>query len=317
MGQLTGSCHATFDPDILYSRISSGLGGLLSLDITPDDEFWHVGAHVMVGDVSIGIGGQSPISGHSRARDDYGIILPLQGQIRYMVGRSEHVVRPEGNLYCVHREESLWEARRLTSMTIRLDSARLRATHAAMLGRPGVEFISGSFEIDMSSSVQAARYRALRYGIATALAGLDDPTLISTLRLEDHLLRSAALLFDGTAAYEEVPMAHDGRTRAHMARDLMASALSHKWTLTELESLSGLGRRALQLHFLREFGVPPMRWLNGYRLELAHDLLAQGQVSSVTEAASRVGMEHLGEFSRRFKLQYNCHPRDVLRAGSY
>jgi AraC-like DNA-binding protein len=79
------------------------------------------------------------------------------------------------------------------------------------------------------------------------------------------------------------------------------------WTVEELARRAGLGRSALAERFVALVGQPPMQYLTRWRMQLAADLLADGQ-SKVSAVALQVGYDSEAAFSRAFKALVGVPP---------
>ncbi|WP_181366401.1 AraC family transcriptional regulator [Albidovulum aquaemixtae] len=85
------------------------------------------------------------------------------------------------------------------------------------------------------------------------------------------------------------------------------------WTLGQLASQAASSRSVLAERFAEATGLPTMRYLATWRLELAARLLGDGGVK-VGTVARRVGYSSEAAFSRAFKRQTGLSPAD-WRAG--
>lgn len=85
----------------------------------------------------------------------------------------------------------------------------------------------------------------------------------------------------------------------------MYSKLSETYTLTFMESFSGLSARVLQKEFNKRFGLSPFSWLNEQRLFRARDMLTESSLNkNVSEVSRECGFSHLGRFSVNFKRKF-------------
>ncbi len=90
----------------------------------------------------------------------------------------------------------------------------------------------------------------------------------------------------------------------------------HRWTVPELARAVGLSRSALGKRFQDLVGQPPMRYLAGWRMNLAQQLLRQPELS-IPQIAGRVGFDSDVAFHRAFKRAVGCPParwRDEQRS---
>ena len=88
----------------------------------------------------------------------------------------------------------------------------------------------------------------------------------------------------------------------------------HGWTVAGLARDAALSRSALAERFARLVGMPPLRYLRLWRMQIAAGLLADG-VLPVAEVARRVGYASEEGFSRGFKRLAGVPPEDWRRGA--
>jgi AraC-like DNA-binding protein len=91
-----------------------------------------------------------------------------------------------------------------------------------------------------------------------------------------------------------------------------AMALIHrepgrKWSVADLAAAVNVSVSSLDERFREAMGIPPIRYLTGWRMHLAQDLLTGTQLG-VAAIARRVGYESEEAFSRAFKRKYAVSP---------
>lgn len=84
-------------------------------------------------------------------------------------------------------------------------------------------------------------------------------------------------------------------------------APQRKWTVAELASRAAVSVSLLDERFRAVLAMPPIRYLTGWRMHLAEDLL-QGSDLAVGAVARRVGYESEEAFSRAFKRLHGLSP---------
>jgi AraC-like DNA-binding protein len=99
-----------------------------------------------------------------------------------------------------------------------------------------------------------------------------------------------------------------------------AMALIHetperKWTVADLAASVNVSVSLLDERFREVLGVPPIRYLTGWRMHVAQDLLASTDLG-VASIARRVGYESEEAFSRAFKRGHGESP-SVWRRGQH
>lgn len=91
------------------------------------------------------------------------------------------------------------------------------------------------------------------------------------------------------------------------ALEAMHSAPAHGWTMTEISTRAGLSASALRDRFSNVLGIPPMRYLTLWRLQLAALRLRENG-ASVPQVAAEVGYAAPEAFARAFKRAVGCTP---------
>ena len=109
---------------------------------------------------------------------------------------------------------------------------------------------------------------------------------------------------------------------------LLHEAPAQDWTLEDLGQRVGASRSALHDRFVDLVGIPPMRYLAQWRMQMAARLLLETR-AAVAQIALEVGYDSEAAFARAFKRQVGQPPaawrrardaavpdRTVRRAGS-
>jgi AraC-like DNA-binding protein len=105
---------------------------------------------------------------------------------------------------------------------------------------------------------------------------------------------------------QQLPAEHGGwlagLNEAHVGKALrlMHANPSQNWTVKQLAREVGMSRSALAERFTQLIGESPMRYLAGWRMQLAKQMLRDG-ASSVAEVSACVGYESEAAFNRAFK----------------
>jgi len=82
---------------------------------------------------------------------------------------------------------------------------------------------------------------------------------------------------------------------------------ARKWTVSDLAAAGNVSVSLLDERFRSSLGMPPIRYLTGWRMHLAQDLLS-GTDLGVAAIARQVGYESEEAFSRAFKRKYDVAP---------
>jgi AraC-like DNA-binding protein len=158
-------------------------------------------------------------------------------------------------------------------------------------GDPACEWIATSFRY------AAGDLTAVRAGSAIALAKLSELLFVEAVRryldaLPDDRRGWLAGLRDPVV----------GRALA-----LLHTHLARAWTADELARDVGASRSAFADRFTALMGVPPMKYLTGWRMQVATERLRETH-RSVAQIAAEVGYESEIAFARAFKRELSVSP---------
>jgi AraC-like DNA-binding protein len=159
-------------------------------------------------------------------------------------------------------------------------------------GGPAATWVSASVQYALNAS--RGRVTAVSRDAAVHL-----PELLfrEVLRL---YLTSAAPQLSGWLAALRDPLVGPALSSLHRAP-------AARWTVEELAAQAACSRSTLQERFVRLLGVPPMQYVQEWRMQLAAGLLRNADLG-VAAVALRVGYESEEAFSRAFKRGMGMPP---------
>ncbi|HYH43417.1 MAG TPA: AraC family transcriptional regulator [Burkholderiales bacterium] len=158
-------------------------------------------------------------------------------------------------------------------------------------GDSACEWISSSFRY------AAGEHAALRAGSAVVLAKLSELLFVEAVRRYIEKLPPER---GGWLAGLRDPVV--GRALA-----LLHSQIARPWTADELAREVCLSRSAFAERFTRFVGMPPMKYLAAWRMQLAAQRLRDGH-RYVTQVAAEVGYDSEAAFTRAFKRKFSLSP---------
>lgn len=82
------------------------------------------------------------------------------------------------------------------------------------------------------------------------------------------------------------------------------------WTVDSLARVAGVSRTILSERMKTVLGIPPIAYLTHWRMELAHEALADSK-KGMAEIGEAVGYQSLSAFSRKFKKHFGYTPGAV------
>jgi AraC-like DNA-binding protein len=158
-------------------------------------------------------------------------------------------------------------------------------------GKPASEWVASSFRY------AAGELAAVRAGSAIVLAKLSELLFVEAVR---HYVETLPADRTGWLAGLRDPVV--GRALA-----LLHTQLAHGWTAEALAREVFLSRSAFADRFTAVIGVPPMKYLTTWRMQVAAQRLREGP-RSVAQIAADVGYESEAAFARAFKREFSMSP---------
>ena len=156
---------------------------------------------------------------------------------------------------------------------------------------------SGGAWIESSVRFAAAELTAGRTGSASVIAKL------SELLFAEAVRRYVGALPDGQHGW----LAGLRDPVVGRALTCLHERPAHAWTTEELAREAGLSRSAFADRFAELIGMPPMRYLGGWRMQMAARELRDGNLP-IAKIAYEVGYESEAAFNRAFKRDFGVPP---------
>ncbi len=145
------------------------------------------------------------------------------------------------------------------------------------------------------------------------------PTVAPTQVLREE---SLVLAFLATQESNLSPLLNTARPsgacprQVKRARDYMHANLGMPISMSDVAAAAGCTLRTLQISFRKTYGRPPLHYLIGVRVALAHYLLqSSGPEATVAEIAERTGFDHLGRFAATYRERFGRNPGATLMAN--
>jgi AraC-like DNA-binding protein len=183
-------------------------------------------------------------------------------------------------------------------------------------GNPVISTLPPLLKLNVETSGTAEWIRStLKYAAEEISAGRagSEPVLakLSELLFVEAVRRYAEALPDSQTGWlAGLREPHVARALALLHRDITRS-----WTVDDLGREVGLSRSALADRFIRLIGVPPMRYLAGWRMQVATEKL-RNTSASLAQVAEIVGYDSEAAFSRAFKKAFGAAPATWRRSNS-
>lgn len=280
--------------------------------------FRHRAATLRLADLTLVASASTPVAVAAAESADTTLLFPLRGWSTSLIDGHEHRwAAGEAAMFLPgSRREGRSGVRSL--LGISFDPDRLERTARAMLGRRGKRRLAIDLETPRPIPIHPARSPAgamLRTILPLVdLAGADESTL-RLVGIDDMLYRLIALLLAPEALGEAFRPQRESRPAAAVRRvtDHILAHLPGPIGLTDLERVSGLSSRSLQLAFRRVHGTSPGGWIRERRLLMARERLENpAPADTVTAIAIASGFVRPGSFAAAYSARFGEPPSKTL-----
>jgi AraC-like DNA-binding protein len=303
----------------MQERLKLVANGMQEIDaLTTPELFLHQSAFIKINGLIVGAMSSTAIQAKIQSLGSAMLVIPFVGHGSYSI-MDETLNWRRGDIAALvpdHAFEGVTTLR--SSMVFLIDPVRLDFVVSSIVGAQAKALP----HIDLSQP----RELALRYGrinfeaIFKNLSTLIDQfslhaEFLDRSGLDDTIYRSLAmLLMPELLSDDQEPV------RRFVNRDLLdracqyiQSELSSQITLSNLEHVSGMSRRSLQLAFQKRFDCSPMTWIRLRRLERAKSCLENPTAfTNVTTTAMECGFGDPSVFSSSYKSYFGESPSKTL-----
>ena len=142
--------------------------------------------------------------------------------------------------------------------------------------------------------------------------------LLESLRIDELFYRNIVLLLLPehffSSPLEPSEYCPSSREKINLIKNFIEAYPYEKITLTDLEKLTHLSARSIQLMFKKELDITPMQFIKEHRLELVHKRLQSAKTGeTITSIAIENGFSNLSLFSKIYRDKYGTLPSHTLR----
>jgi AraC-like DNA-binding protein len=247
------------------------------------------------------------------------VFVPIHGQANVaQINRSRVLWNPGEHAAYAPQGERIGDGGYRSVLMIDIDRNKMLDTIATMSGRERASLKTFDFDTPSAIALTAGNI-SFDVVIRNLCATMDslglDPQLLGRLGLDDMFYRVLAMMFEPKlflGSTENIRPATQGTRGLDQVCQYVMAHLERPITLTQLEQVASLSRRALQYAFLKKFGCTPMQWVRTQRINLAHQrLLKAGPDDTVTSIALSSGFNSLSMFARYYQMQFGMLPSET------
>jgi AraC-like DNA-binding protein len=281
--------------------------------------FRHRAAQVRVADVLIVASASTPLAVEADFSAETTLLVPFHGWGTSLVDGREHRWQAGNSAMFLPGSARTGESGVRSVVAITLDPRRLAATARSMLGPHD----SGRIDLGLASP----RLIPLGAGNSPGLALLkqvlslldhagDEERNLRMLGIDDTLHRIVALVLAPRMQAWSAGTSRQPASAAAVRRvmEFIVAHLDEPISLGDLERVSGLAARTLQVAFRKSLNCSPRAWIQQRRLLLARERLLSGaHVETVAAVANSCGFTRLGAFAAAYARRFGESPSETLR----
>lgn len=273
-----------------------------------------------LGDLHLGAFAHTPVTVEAGDAPGHAVMIPCFGSLTFTTRRSRFTARAGHSLALLsgmgNRVETTLDSHVVTSF----DKERLLRAGRSMLGLEEGAHLEINLDQSREASIRPAGH-AMDGVFGNIFQIMDQlpAANLALLGLDELFYRSLAVVLSPQVALAFVNPEADrrappSRPEINAVCDYILGHLEQTITLTELELVSGLSARSLQLAFQKQFRCSPMQWLRRARLDWARRrLMSAGPGDSVTKIALDCGFTQMGQFSSAYRAQFGEAPSATRR----
>lgn len=280
--------------------------------------FRHRAATVRVGDVRMVASASTPLSMAANESTEASLLIPLHGWSTSVVEGRAYRWQAGDSAMFLPGSARTGESGVRSVLAISFDPRRLEATARAMLGPRDAGRVALGLETARLVPCGGPRAPAspmLRHVLSLIDMAGGDPANLRILGLDDMILRVVALMLapERLGGSFTPSRSTDSTAALRKATEHIVGHLAEPLTLADLERVSGVAARTLQLAFRRAHGCSPREWIRRRRLHVARErLLAAKSSDTVAAIATACGFTRLATFAAVYTGRYGESPSATL-----
>jgi AraC-like DNA-binding protein len=280
--------------------------------------FQHRSATARIGDIRLVASASTPVAVAAGDSRETTLLVPFHGWSTSVIDGREHRWQAGACAMFVPGTGRTGTCSMRSMLAITVNPQRLQSTARGMLGPHG----QGRLEL----CLQQARVIPLSASRSPALAilkqvlplidiGGRDEAGLRMLGIDDTLYRIVAMMLAPETLAPAFARGDTSPSAAAIARvtEYIVGHLDQPITLSDLERVSGLSARTLQVAFQRAYTCSPREWIRRRRLLVARDrLLKAAAGDTVATIARTCGFTRPASFAAAFTARFGESPSATL-----
>jgi AraC-like DNA-binding protein len=254
-------------------------------------------------------------AGRCYCQDKNRVSLIINVDTAMVIGydKKEVSVQANSNAFIISNHEYIYRVNdNLTCCFIIFEVDKLIQIASGMLGR---ECSNLDFRLDNPREL-SLNYFDINFDLMfrqlynTLDIYLDNQELLGHLRIDEQFYRTIAMLIRPDLFFENREMKTASSDVIVKIENYVESYPYEKITLSDLESITGLGARGIQKLFKKYKNMTPLAYIRKCRLHLARKLLIARPHDTITSIAMEVGFTSASLFSKYYKNEFGESPRE-------
>ena len=290
--------------------------------LTKPEAFLHKSWFTTINSLTIGTVASTAIRVESKKINTPMLLMPLSGSGSYQIDGKVLNWCASDRAVFMPSESLKGESTTRSTLAVFVDTHRLKATTTSMLGIEN--------QTARLNGLNVAKEVPLQYGrisfdkIFRQLTGLIDEisskqSLLSLSGVDDGIYRAMAIMLNPDLFKIEMTCAEPKRHQKNLidiACQYIQAHHDQPITLTELEHMSGMSARTLQLAFQKQFQCTPIQWIRMQRLDTSREYLIKAKSEkTITEIAFICGFNKPSTFAHYYKQRFGELPSQTLTNG--
>jgi len=313
------AAHASSDVDAFTAAQRAGMQQALSYEpLSGAKAFRHLSATVRIGDIRLVASASTPLAMAAGESPETTLLIPLHGWSTSVIEGIEHRWQAGNSAMLVPGSARTGRSGVRSKLAITFNPRRLQAVAHAMLGprahgRPQLGLHQPRL-IPLGSSRSPALALLKQVLPLVDLGGGDEATL-HMLGVDDMLYRLVAMMLAPQALAAAFAGGPASQSSAVIDRvtEYIVGHLEEPIALSDLERVSGLSARTLQVAFRRAHGCSPREWIRRRRLIAARERLLAGKPGvTVAAIALACGFTRPGAFATAYAQRFGESPSATL-----
>jgi len=280
--------------------------------------FRHLAATVRIGDIRLVASASTPMEMAAGDSFETTLLIPFHGWSTSVIDGREHRWQAGNSAMLVPGMARTGRSGVRSKLGITFNPRRLQAVAHAMLGPRGRGRLDLGLNRPRVIPLTASRSPAmalLKQVLPLIDLGGRSEANLRMLGIDDMLYRIVAVMLAPealAAAFARGPTSASSAAIAQVT-DYIIGHLDQPITLSDLEQMSGLSARTLQLAFRKAHNCTPREWIQRRRLALARErLLSADQSTTVAAVALACGFTRSGGFATAYTQRFGEAPSATL-----